>query len=147
MGLGVVIPACLFTVGAANAATTTTTRSSELPSVCEKLDQSNDVFSRLTANAKNNPSDEISLGHADTHTDMGGNHVDSHSNFSHTDRHSDFTRGQNEQCVHTDTHTNALAISAIQTLAINNIRINTRTCPHLSTKNFWAREELKISYV
>ena len=106
MGLGVAIPACLFTVGAANAATTTTTRSSELPSVCEKLDQSNDVFSRLTVNATNYSSDNFDLGHADVHTNIGGNHSDKHANNGHTNKHTNSTQGAGLQCVHTDLHSN-----------------------------------------
>ena len=106
-GLGIALPACLFAIGTANAATTTTTRSSELPSVFEKLDQCNDVFSRLMANVTNYSSDNFVPNHTDVHTNIGGNHSDHHSDRPHTDNHNDFTRGSNEQCVHTNKHTNS----------------------------------------
>lgn len=86
--LGVVLPSCLFTIGSANAATTMPTRNSDVPSVCVKMNKGNDVISHMMANAVNYSSDRYSPDHTDTHTDVGGNHTDSHSNYDHQDRHS-----------------------------------------------------------
>ena len=107
-GLGVVLPACLLTIGTANAATTMPTRNSDVPSVCVKLNKGNDVISHLMANVTNYLSNNLSPEHTDYHTDAGGNHTDSHSNYSHSDAHTNqAATTRNNQCIpHTDRHTN-----------------------------------------
>lgn len=87
-GLGVVLPACLLTIGATNAATTIPTRNSDAPSECVKLNKGNDVISHLISNTTNYSLVINSPDHTDTHSDVGGNHTDSHSNYSHQDTHS-----------------------------------------------------------
>ena len=105
-GLGVVLPACLLTIGAANAATTMPTRNSDVPSVCVKLNKGNDVISHLMENTTNYSSDKMSPDHTDSHTDWGGNHSDSHSDTPHSDSHVNSAKNSGNQCVHTDKHTN-----------------------------------------
>lgn len=87
-GLGVVLPACLLSIGTANAAVPMPSMNNDVPSVCVKLNKGNDVISHMLANTANYSSDRYSPDHTDTHTDSGGNHTDSHSDYSHVDKHS-----------------------------------------------------------
>lgn len=120
-GLGIVLPACLLTIGAANAANTMPTRNSDVPSVCVKMNKGNDVISHLRANTMNFSSDRLSPDHTDTHSDYGNNHVNQHSDYPHSDNHNDrsakttYTTVRNDDgttsrvpsCTpHTDNHTN-----------------------------------------
>lgn len=105
--LGLVIPTCLLSFTSANAAESSTHMGENL-SIQKSLDYSNDVVARLmTQSIAYTTGNDLNAPHTDTHTDMGGNHADSHANYSHTDSHSDYTRGTGDQCVHTNRHTNS----------------------------------------
>ncbi len=105
--LGLALPACLLSFNAANASEISTPMG-ETPSIQKSLDNSNDVIARLMAQSIAYSTDNgIDSQHADYHTDMGGNHSDSHANYSHSDHHTNRTNTSGNQCVHTDKHTNA----------------------------------------
>lgn len=86
-GLGVVLPACLLSIGTANATVPMPTMNNDVSPVCVKLNKGNDVITHLMANVTNYSSNNLSPEHTDYHTDSGGNHTDSHSNYPHANDH------------------------------------------------------------
>jgi hypothetical protein len=109
-GLGVVLPACLLSIGTANAAVPMPTTNSDVPSVCVKLNKGNDVISHLIANTGKYSSDEVTPDHTNRHANRGGNHTDRYTDESHTDYHSNtnaYNNSDTGQCIpHSNTHTN-----------------------------------------
>lgn len=109
-GLGVVLPACLLSIGTANAAVPMPTTNNDVPSACVKLDKTNDVISHLLSNVSYYSSDEVTPDHTNKHVNRGGNHTDEHTNTSHTDYHSNTNAYNNSDsgvCVpHANQHTN-----------------------------------------
>lgn len=108
-GLGVVLPACLLTIGAANAATTMPTRNNDVPSACIKMNKGNDVISHLMANTTNYSSDKLTPDHTNRHQNKGNTHTDRYTDESHSDYHSNrdaYNQSNTGQCIpHSNSHT------------------------------------------
>lgn len=90
--LGIAVPACLLSIGVANAENTTenTLHNYANSAVYENTINNlanNDVVEFLTVDIVN-LKEKMSPDHTDTHTDAGGNHANRHSNSAHADKHS-----------------------------------------------------------
>ena len=112
--LGIAIPACLLSIGVANAETVKENEvSKSIDAAVNEIGKSslvnNEVVKFLTADYTNNV-DRMSPDHTDFHTNQGGNHADHHSNQNHIDNHTNRDAYQNtrtNQCVpHANTHSN-----------------------------------------
>lgn len=109
--LGIAIPACLLSIGIANAETVkkddVSKRSNISVSEISKNNiVNNEVIKFLTMNNANNTG--IEVGHTNSYADRPANHTDDHDNTYHSDDHSNrsaYTSGN--QCIpHSDSHTN-----------------------------------------
>ena len=89
--LGVAIPACLLSIGVANAETVKENEvSKSISAAVSEIGKSslvnNEVVKFLTTDFAKNV-DRVSPEHTDFHTDQGGNHADHHSDKSHANSH------------------------------------------------------------
>lgn len=107
-GLGVVLPACLLSIGVANAETLS---ENELQknigdAVCKESNvfSNNYVVKFLTMN---HPGENgVEFGHTNRYTDVPANHTDDHDNVYHSDDHTNRSAvNDGTQCKpHTDNH-------------------------------------------
>lgn len=113
--LGIAIPACLLSIGVANAETIKENEMSKsINAAVSEISKSNlvnnEVVKFLTTDFMNSM-DKLSPDHTNYHSNAGGDHADHHSNTSHTDVHSnrDATMNrQTNQCMpHANSHTNS----------------------------------------
>lgn len=94
--LGIAVP---ISLAAANSPKTTS-------SVDERMEQSNDneIVQRINLFYSSDAVvDVTSMAHTNSHTDVGGNHTNYHSNLAHTNHHTNAT--PKNACGHTDVHT------------------------------------------
>lgn len=113
--LGIAIPTCVLSISALNAAESDTQKAPE------QNDSQNEVISLLSPSQTLVDSQSSMMVHSDVHTNVGGNHVDRHSNSLHSDTHanhdaqnksrvvtnSDGTASRVSYCEpHSDRHTN-----------------------------------------
>lgn len=95
-------------LGIAVPATLAATNSSDFsPSQDEQLDrlQDNEIVQRIDLFYSSDAVvDLTSMAHSDSHTDVGGNHTDYHSNLAHSNSHTN--RSVQNACGHTDVHSN-----------------------------------------
>lgn len=110
--LGIAIPACLLSIGVANAETVKENEvSKSINAAVREISKSNlpnnDVVKFLTTDFTKNV-EKMIPDHTDFHTNQGGNHADHHSNTSHADYHSNKdARQTSNQCIpHSNSHTN-----------------------------------------
>lgn len=112
--LGIAIPACLLSIGVANAETVKENEMSKsINATVSEISKStlvnNEVVKFLTADFTKG-TDRISPDHTDFHTNQGGNHADHHANKDHSDSHANKAAYQNTKtntCMpHSDSHTN-----------------------------------------
>lgn len=82
--LGIAIPACVLSISALNAAESDTQKAPE------QNDSQNEVISLLSPSQTLVDSQSSMMTHSDVHTNVGGNHVDRHSNNPHSDRHTNY---------------------------------------------------------
>lgn len=97
-GLGIILPASLSGLGEAQA--------SNVVDLSQSAILKNDVSKRiLNFQVKDfmGEQDNTLLAHTNSHTDVGGNHSDSHSNIAHSNYHTN--KEQKDMCpAHVDTH-------------------------------------------
>lgn len=112
--LGIAIPACLLSIGVANAETVKENEvSKSINAAVSEISKNNlvnnEVVKFLTTDYAKNV-DKMTPDHTDFHTNQGGNHADRHSNSSHSDYHSNVDAKNNprtQTCTpHSDSHTN-----------------------------------------
>ena len=109
--LGIAIPACLLSIGVANAETIKENEvSKNINAAVSEISKSNlinnDVVKFLTMDNAYNTG--IEFGHTNSYSDRPANHTDDHSNRYHTDDHSNRSAYNNgTQCIpHADSHSN-----------------------------------------
>lgn len=99
-GLGIILPASLSGLGEAQA--------SNVVDLSQSTILKNDVSKRIfdfQVKDFTGEEDNTMFAHTNSHTDVGGNHNDSHSNTDHSNYHTN--KNQINQCPsHVDTHSN-----------------------------------------
>lgn len=112
--LGIAIPACLLSIGVANAETVKNNEVSKninaaVSEISKNSLVNNEVVKFLTSDFSKND-DRMTPDHSDFHTNQGGNHADHHANQSHSDYHSNIDAKNNprtQTCTpHSNNHTN-----------------------------------------
>ena len=112
--LGIAIPACLLSIGVANAETVKENEISKssnaaVSEISKSSLVNNEVVKFLTMDNAYNT--EIKLGHTNRYSDRPANHTDDHSNTYHADDHSNRSAYNNgNQCIpHSNNHDNTPA--------------------------------------
>lgn len=108
--LGIAIPACLLSIGVANAETVKENEMSKsINSAVSEIGKSNlvnnEVVKFLTVDFISG-TDKLSPNHTNSHADRAANHSDDHDNRYHSDDHSDRSAyNSGNQCIpHSNSH-------------------------------------------